>query len=243
MEKEDGMKTTNTMRELLKQRFCLILALLLIVFTVSVAAEEKNEAETWLALARDAHEQEDYETSFRYYEQAAKAGSAEGQYMTAISYYYGMGTEQSYEKAAEYMSMAADQGDANARTMLAMLYVHGIGVEQSYEKALAYFKLSAAQNDPVAQYNLGWMYMNGDGVEPSREKALEYWRLSADQKNPDAMMALASVHLDRQNQEYDIKKGWNTCSPPRSWVIPMRKLTLAPGITMVLTWNRMTKKP
>ena len=61
MEKEAEMKMANTMRKLLKQRFCWILALLLIVFTVSAAAEEKNEAETWLALARDAHEQEEYE--------------------------------------------------------------------------------------------------------------------------------------------------------------------------------------
>ena len=92
--------------------------------------------ETWLALAREAHEQEDYETSFRYSEQAAKAGNAEGQFMTAVSYYYGMGTEQSYEKAAEYMNMAADQGDSNAQAYLAILYFNGIGVEQSYENAL-----------------------------------------------------------------------------------------------------------
>ena len=108
------MKMVNTMSKNLKQRFSLILVLLLIVLTVSVAAEEKNEVETWLALAREAHEQEDDETSFRYGEQAAKAGSAEGQFMTAVSYYYGMGTEQSYEKAAEYMQMAADQGDSDA---------------------------------------------------------------------------------------------------------------------------------
>ena len=44
----------NTMSKTLKQRFCLILALLLIVFTVSAAAEEKNDVETWLALAQEA---------------------------------------------------------------------------------------------------------------------------------------------------------------------------------------------
>ena len=66
------MKMVNTMSKTLKQRFCLILALLLIVFTVSAAAEEKNDVETWLALAQEAHDQKDNETSFRYYEQAAK---------------------------------------------------------------------------------------------------------------------------------------------------------------------------
>ena len=126
------------MNKALKQWICLILSVLA-VLTLSAAAEEKDEVQTWLELARETHEKEDYETSFRYYEQAANAGNAEAQFMTAANYYFGMGTEQSYEKAMDYLNMAADQGDSNAQAWLAGLYFAGTGVEQSYEKAAEYY--------------------------------------------------------------------------------------------------------
>ena len=115
---------------------------------------EKSEVEAWLVLAREAHEQEDYETSFRYYEQAAKAGSAEGQFMTAASYYYGMGTEQSYEKAAEYYQLSADQNDPDGLECLGYLYLEGLGVEQSRDRATELYRLAAALGSEEAQQQL-----------------------------------------------------------------------------------------
>ena len=84
------------MNKSLKKTICLVLAALLTVFAVSAVSEGENDAQAWLALAEEAHRDEDYETALRYYVLAAQAGDMGAQIMAAVYYYSGMGTEQSY---------------------------------------------------------------------------------------------------------------------------------------------------
>ena len=115
------MKMVNTISKTLKQRFCLILSLLLIILTVSAAAEEKNEVETWLVLAREAYEQEDYKKAAEYYQLSADQNDPDGLECLGYLYLEGLGVEQSRDRAMELYRLAAALGSEEAQRQLAIL--------------------------------------------------------------------------------------------------------------------------
>src|SRR5699024_5483810 len=87
----------------------------------------------------------DFDKSARWYEAAARQGSAYAQNNLGIMYCFGRGKPQNYAKAAHWFRIAANQGRGEAQYNLGALYYRGLGVPQDMGKAQHWFSLAAAQ--------------------------------------------------------------------------------------------------
>ena len=75
----------------------------------------------------------------------AEHGNAQAQYILALMYDAGEGTEQDKQKAAYWLTKSALKGESIAQYNLALIYDQGDGVEQNKLLANEYFKQSYEQ--------------------------------------------------------------------------------------------------
>lgn len=86
----------------------------------------------------------------RWYEQAARAGSVEGQLAMGTAHFLGRGAAKDMALAAHWYREAAKGGDIGAMYILASLYEHGDGVEQDLRLARYWYEAAARAGDEAA---------------------------------------------------------------------------------------------
>lgn len=86
----------------------------------------------------------------RWYEQAARAGSVEGQVAMGTAHFLGRGAPKDMALAAQWYREAAKGGDIGAMYILASLYEHGDGVEQDLRLARYWYEAAARGGDEAA---------------------------------------------------------------------------------------------
>lgn len=90
--------------------------------------------------------QEDDQTAFKYFKQAADQNDAFAQNEVAYLYASGKGVTQDYSQAFAYYQKAADANLASAQYNLGLFYLNGLGVEANPELAKEWLQ-KAAQAD------------------------------------------------------------------------------------------------
>lgn len=91
-----------------------------------------------------AHKRGDYVLAATLYQQAAEAGSVQGQYSLGSMYMQGMGVTQSFVEAARWFRSAAERGHVLAQHNIGVFYFEGRGVPQDFVEAHKWLNLAAA---------------------------------------------------------------------------------------------------
>jgi TPR repeat protein len=182
-------------------RLGLIVAVLLLMkalpIPMSAFAEDKspdapplsvvgNRTE-YVAKAKQAETQLNYNDAIIWYQKAADLGDAES--MNELGWiYFGAhdipGRQlKDYSKAAIWFQKAANLNYAPAITQLGVMYNSdgSLGLPEDHVKAAQFFLKAAQAGDAQAMNNLGVMYYQGKGV-PRRDsdKAVYWWKKSVE---------------------------------------------------------------
>ena len=78
----------------------------------------------------------DPETAAKWYEKAARQGSAKAQYNLAHLLQLGEGVARAPEESVQWYLRAANQGSAKSAYRLVLAYYRGDGVQRDYARAL-----------------------------------------------------------------------------------------------------------
>ena len=131
--------------------------------------------ETGLQAYRDG----DFVTARRRWEDVARSGSADAQFMLGHLVQNGLGQPWSNAAAAEWYRQAADQDLPEAQTALADLYLRGVGVEPNLETGAQLLERAAASGHPPAVYQYAELLLHGRGVAQDFDAALELFTRAA----------------------------------------------------------------
>lgn len=118
-------------------------------------------ADELIKLALDADNVEDFQTSFKYYEQAAKLGSTYAMMEVSAMYALARGVAQDYEKSFIWARTAAESGSPKGMAMTARMYEMGIGVAQDIDAALKWYVEAANAGEEHAQQRLEILFSEG----------------------------------------------------------------------------------
>ncbi len=109
-----------------------------------------------LAVAAQAHAQQDYAALLEKLRPLAEAGDAAAQYALFLCIHRGgNGVAQDDAQALAWLQKAAAQGFPEAQYSLGVFYEKGHGIPQDDDRARAWYEKAAAQGNIDAQYNLG----------------------------------------------------------------------------------------
>lgn len=153
----------------------------------------QTEKETELQKAKEAYDNEDYQTAFSIWETWAERGYADAMCYLGECYYYGTGTTQDYAKAAKWYRKAANLGDVDAMKCLGYCYIMGQGIAQDLTKAAKWCRKAADLGDVDAMNNLGICYQYSDGAGQDDTKAIKWYHKAADLGHVNAMANLAKL--------------------------------------------------
>lgn len=170
---------------------------LLIVLQLLFAVRERGAAgaatyESGLQAYRSA----DFVVARRHWEEVAKTGSAEAQYMLGHLVQNGLGQPWSNAQAAVWYRQAADQGLPQAQVALADLYIRGVGVEPSLETGAQWLERAAGSGFGPALYQYAELRLHGRGVSQDFDAALDLFsRAAAAGSNEAADYVALAAHV------------------------------------------------
>lgn len=159
---------------------------ILIVAVMVVTAVFGQSADQWLKQGNDYYEKQQFSKAVECYQQAAEAGSQEGQFNLGYALYNGEGIAKDYATAAMWFKRAARKGFAKAQYNLAYCYMYGRGVPIDYDKALRNLTDAANNGNKNAQLTLAECYEKGVLVMQDK-KMSQLWKDKAAGKHTAAI--------------------------------------------------------
>lgn len=159
---------------------------ILIVAVMTVTAVLGQSADQWLKQGNDYYEKQQFSKAVECYQQAAEAGSQEGQFNLGYALYNGEGIDKDYATAAMWFKRAARKGFAKAQYNLAYCYMYGRGVPIDYDKALRNLTDAANNGNKNAQLTLAECYEKGVLVMQDK-KMSQLWKDKAAGKHTAAI--------------------------------------------------------
>ncbi|MBR5037246.1 MAG: caspase family protein [Prevotella sp.] len=151
-----------------------------------VAVVYGQSADQWLKQGNDYYEKQQFSKAVECYQQAAEAGSQEGQFNLGYALYNGEGIDKDYATAAMWFKRAARKGFAKAQYNLAYCYMYGRGVPIDYDKALKNLTDAANNGNKNAQLTLAECYEKGVLVMQDK-KMSQLWKDKAAGKHTAAI--------------------------------------------------------
>jgi len=154
---------------------------------------------------------QDYKKALELYEQAARLGDPEAQFIAGGMYYTGKGTEPDLKRAFELLTDAAEQGKSSPEAQLALaeMYITGTVIPQNYAKAVHLFTLAAEGGLKDAQNELGFMFYVGKGVEKDFNKASEWFEKAAYQGDTLAQFNTGMIwYMGNSDKGSDLVKAY-----------------------------------
>ena len=142
---------------------------------------------------------------FRKFQKLAEEGDSYGQYMLALMYTNGVGTEADERLGAEWMIKSAKQGFCQARNALALYYKTGKGVEKDLQKAFDMLTEASEQGHAFSCNELGKFYEEGLVVAVDLKKAAELYEKAAEHYT-GGMINLARCYEEGLGVEKDLQK-------------------------------------
>jgi len=152
------------------------------------------------------------EKAFEHFLRAAKLGSHNAQFQTALAYSEGEGVQTDLKKTMYWYKLSADQGNSSAQINLASHYNH-TDEFKDLKEAVRYYKMAVEQEQPDAQYSLAYMYYRGVVVdsqvviEKNDEKAFELFQAAAKNGQIEAQHNMGHMLVSGEGVEKNVKKG------------------------------------
>jgi len=140
----------------------------------------------------------DQAAAFRWFDQAAAAGDANGQVAAAGLLLKGEGVDKNHTAALALYEKAADQNHTRALNGLAYLYFQGTDVERNFTRAFELFSRAAAkENDGDSLYNAGHCHQHGQGTTVNVAEAMRMFKIAAEKFGHfDSIFELSRLHLE-----------------------------------------------
>lgn len=148
---------------------------------IGTTAEERIEGFRWLTLGA--------------------VNDPECQYLLAMAYLMGTGTELNQRLAAEQLERAADSGHAAAAYNLARILFTGDGIPKDVDKAIELYSLAANNDFGLAQFALAEIYSDPDFSGRDYAKAIHWY-----EKRAQAGSSMAKFELDVLRQIHESQK-------------------------------------
>jgi uncharacterized protein len=142
----------------------------------------------------------DYKKAAELFQQAAAAGSQDGQAWLGSMYLRGHGVAQDDAKAVDLISGSAKAGSPVGLRFMGVLYQRGRMVPQDYAMARQFYEQAAAKGDAVACGRLGMLHLFGRGGRADTGKAKSYLSLGASGGDPWSMVELGMLYKHDGNQ-------------------------------------------
>lgn len=180
------MKTHNTLYS------CLIVIALFLI---------SHNATANMTQANALYDSEDYENSFKLYQQYAKENNPEAQAKLGIMYFWGRGTRRSEPLAYSWSLKAAKQGNPQAQHTIAYMYENGIYINKDIRKAIDWYTRSAKQNYAPAQANLSSIYIYGNQIPKEIQRGFKLAQAAAEKDNNHAQYLMGHVY-QHENKDY-----------------------------------------
>lgn len=139
----------------------------------------------------------DFKKAAELFQQAADAGSLDGQAWLGIMYLRGHGVAQDDARAADLINASAKAGSPVGLRFMGVLYQKGRTVPQGYVMASQFYEQAAAKGDAVACGRLGMLYLFGRGVKTDVGKAKNYLSMGASGGDPWSMVELGMLYKYR----------------------------------------------
>jgi tetratricopeptide (TPR) repeat protein len=124
------------------------------------------------------------------WEQLARNGDTEAQFVLGLLHNDGVGVPLDYEKAFFWYQKAAQHNHVDAQYNLAHLYLSGNGVKKDLTQAIHWWHKAAENGHVRAQYNLGFAYFRGIGIQQDPQQALNWMRKAAKRNDARAVKLL-----------------------------------------------------
>jgi TPR repeat protein len=121
-----------------------------------------------------AYETGNYGQAAERWEELARAGDSDAQFLLGLVYDEGQLGEPNASEALHWYTLSAEQGHPAAQCNLGLCYYEGRGALRSHEVAALWFERAAAQGFAKAQNNLAVMHLLGQvpSSDPERARAL-----------------------------------------------------------------------
>lgn len=136
----------------------------------------------------------DYKRAAQYFQQAADAGSVDGQAWLGSMYLRGRGVTRDEAKGAQLISSSAQAGSAVGLRLMGLLYQKGLTVPQSYATARHLYEQAARKGDAMAYGRLGMLYLFGRGGPADFGKAESYLKRGASGGDTASMIELGMLY-------------------------------------------------
>lgn len=138
----------------------------------------------------------DIDESFRWFQKAADAGSADGKAWVGSAYFFGHGVEQDQEKGRKLIQEAANENSPVGLEYLGVMHQSGSGVEQDYITAVHLLSSAASLGNLTALNRLGHMYLDGMGMPRDRVEAVRLFKQGAGKDDPWCELSLGELYRD-----------------------------------------------
>lgn len=134
---------------------------------------------------------QDYDMAFRWSEKAALQGDSGAEFMMALLYAGGLGTDRNNRISTEWLAKSAVHGNPRAQYAVGNI---NRGDPVSDVEAKRWYEMAADQGYAKAQNSLGELYYSEKEVFHDCRKALELFRAAAKQGNSDAEYHLGEMY-------------------------------------------------
>lgn len=148
--------------------------------------------------------------AFTWFQKAADAGYAPGQYLLAQYYKYGRGTVANPEQATAWNLKAALQGLSEAQNNRGYALVYGEdGLRADPAQAVMWLQKAADQGNIDSKVLLGDAYYNGRGVKQDYKKSFALYSQAAAQNHNYAAYMLGVQCMDGSGVDKDVTAGFS----------------------------------
>jgi TPR repeat protein len=147
-------------------------------------------------------ESQDYKLAMEWYQKAASAGNAQGQYYIGLLYDRGWGVSKNYKQAINWYLKAANNGNTDAMDGIGSMYRYGTSIAKNIPAAIKWYTKAANQANARAQFNLGYVYQFEDQVK-DLPNAVYWFQKAADNGNESAKSRVKQL----KDQGYHAREG------------------------------------
>lgn len=182
----------------------------------------------------------DYAAAGRYYEQAARNGSAQAAYALAALYRDALLVDKNEDEATRdrektffWMREAAVGGWPQAQYELAVFYYSGKGTERNPAEAIQWLEKAAENDHVLAQRFLGTLYLNGTHadsgltVTPDAKKGAAWYLRAAYNDDGPSQAAIGSLYMSGKGIERDYIQAmkWNRLAAAKGEADAQKRLS------------------
>ena len=145
----------------------------------------------------EAYGKGDIKKAISFWEEGAKKGEIESQFVLGLLYLRGDDVEIDSKKAASLLAKTFNSDNETLHITIAFSYYKNRGDEMEDKLATNLFEVAINKEGKVAQYNLGMLFVTGAGVDKDLKKGAALIKKAKNANYKKAKKAWEKYGLDK----------------------------------------------